>query len=681
MARGRPRNVVPPCRYCDKQFQRREHLVRHERTHTSERPFVCQCGQCFTRQDLLKRHVRLSHAQHSHPLPGHASDEHSLTDFQPDDVAIQESDLLFDPELFTQDMLPPTLFDFDTSLSLTYAQPPQTSSFPHFSSRLPYLEDAQPADTDDDDTGGAIKEHADVVPWSFSDSAYEGFCLDIASYSEALPPGWKLPSRNALSRNLESYFRCFQEHLPFIHSATFSVAKTDIDLLMAAAAFGALYRFEKACAHDLYSMAKAIMLEKTRCQDLQLGTELLSDNDHSRLDARNHLAKIQTLNLLIDYASWASKEILADALSMTDQLVRLVKLNGMSELEQQQPVEDQLTDATAVERSLCGWVAAEERRRTLLSAYVLLNLHSIAFDRAPQLLNREVCLFLPSCVELWKAPNSTQWRRSSCQHQLQFQESLRSLFDGTVSPVSSFANYVLIHGLLQQIGVDHCGAMGKSLQPDTVAAFETALRAWQSSWELTHEATLDPLSGKGPLGLNAAALLRLAYIRLNSKLRPCRILLSRDPLYLRSEKQHFDRSIQLDRAVLHAAHALSIPVRLGIELITHTCIPFRSVEHSLSSLECALLLNQWLQMVAMVVRSHGLGELRKTERKLLDIVTGIIKETSLADTLDISEDSASQYHRMGTTTSKLWAQIFRGVHVLEIDEVIGSGLQLLADAT
>ncbi|KAK5226014.1 hypothetical protein LTR72_003917 [Exophiala xenobiotica] len=642
MGRGRPRNVVPPCSYCDKRFQRREHLVRHERTHTRERPFVCHCGQCFTRQDLLKRHVKLSHNQQSHHLPVRAEDEQSLTDCPPNDADIEQHDLLFEPELFTQDMLPPTLFDFDTSLPDTPAQPSQTSNFSRFSSRLPYLEDAQRDDADDEDTSGAIVDHASVVPWSFSDSAYEGLCLDIACYSEVLPPDWKLPSRNGLSRRLESYFRCVQEHLPFIHFATFSVAKTDVELLLAAVALGARNKFENACAHELYSMAKSIMLEKTRRQDLQLATGPLSENSHSSREGRNHLARIQTLNLLIDYASWAGKEILADALSMTDQLVRLVRQDGMSELEDQQCVEQQLTDTTPEERSWCGWVTAEERRRSVLAAYALLNLHSIAFDRPPQLLNIEVSVFLPSCVEPWTATNSTQWRRSRSQHQFPFQESLRSLFDGTVSLVSSFANYVLIHGLLQQLSLEHCGAMGKSLQPDTVSAFETAFRAWQSSWELTHEATLDPLSGKGPLGLNAAALLRLAYVRLNSRLRPCRILLSRDAWCLLSDKQHLERSIQVDRAALHAAHALSIPVRLGIELITHTRIPFRSIEHSLSSLECALLLSQWLEMVVMIARSHGLGELRKTERKVLDIVTGIIKETSMAETLDILEDTASR---------------------------------------
>ncbi|KAI9152082.1 Regulatory protein ADR1 [Paramyrothecium foliicola] len=58
--KGRPRQRVPPCEFCNKEFKRQEHLDRHLRTHTKERPFACACGRMFTRQDLLHRHHRLS---------------------------------------------------------------------------------------------------------------------------------------------------------------------------------------------------------------------------------------------------------------------------------------------------------------------------------------------------------------------------------------------------------------------------------------------------------------------------------------------------------------------------------------------------------------------------------------------------------------------------------------------
>lgn len=46
-----------------------------------------------------------------------------------------------------------------------------------------------------------------------------------------------------------------------------------------------------------------------------------------------------------------------------------------------------------------AWVAAEERRRTLLAGYVILNLQSRAFDIPPLILNSEVQLLLPDVAD------------------------------------------------------------------------------------------------------------------------------------------------------------------------------------------------------------------------------------------------------------------------------------------
>ena len=46
------------CTYCDKKFKRSEHLNRHINIHLGVKPFKCQCGKQFGRNDELLRHKR-----------------------------------------------------------------------------------------------------------------------------------------------------------------------------------------------------------------------------------------------------------------------------------------------------------------------------------------------------------------------------------------------------------------------------------------------------------------------------------------------------------------------------------------------------------------------------------------------------------------------------------------------
>lgn len=57
---GKPRLFV--CQVCTRAFARLEHLRRHERSHTKEKPFACGvCQRKFSRRDLLLRHAQKLH--------------------------------------------------------------------------------------------------------------------------------------------------------------------------------------------------------------------------------------------------------------------------------------------------------------------------------------------------------------------------------------------------------------------------------------------------------------------------------------------------------------------------------------------------------------------------------------------------------------------------------------------
>lgn len=206
----------------------------------------------------------------------------------------------------------------------------KVTSFSKFSSTLPSL------DLVEDATDGYLDEHTEVTgsqdqpirdegrslsaPWSISGPTFEKLSEEMRGYESVFLDGCLIPTHNTLSRGLETYLNCTQKYLPFIHVATFSAAERDVELSLVMAALGLMYRFEHNTAYKLYFMATAIWAEKNRREHLRLAANVICNTDHIVRTKSDKLRKIQTLILLINFASWGNGKIRSDAVAMAGEL-------------------------------------------------------------------------------------------------------------------------------------------------------------------------------------------------------------------------------------------------------------------------------------------------------------------------------------------------------------------------
>lgn len=524
-----------------------------------------------------------------------------------------------------------------------------------------------------------------VRPWKVSAADYSEILKGLSKYQRVLPATFGLPSRHALSRFLEGYFRGFHIHMPFIHCVTFTTSSADVVLVLSLAAVGALYRFERAKGYQLYEaalfMIRSRLEEGTRyaLDRLTSDSPQVGEGSSNTCVRETSLQLLQAMIVIMAMASWDDEDLVADGLSMTSQVATLARKLGIDE-----PEPKATRDLTWEQ-----WVVQEGRRRTLYVAYVMLNLQSVAFDVPPLILNHEVAMDLPSCASTWRAANSTEWFSLADRYMPPepFRKKMDQLLSGrgiNDTPQSSFGNFVLAHGLLQHISLARnvFGARGPGR--DFVATMEAALRGWKESWEATYESTTDPSSPKGPMGFNSTAILRLAYVRLNADAIPKRQVLTHDiggivDAFAKRCITADSRSPALDRAVLQCIHALSIPVRVGIVFVARTQTLNWSIQHALCSLECAFLVTQWLLIMAEAVEASGFESLRGDERRLVDMAKSLVQETELGDELEDVENPAAEVKKLASLTLQLWAQTFKGSHALQIVHRVGKCLGVLAD--
>jgi hypothetical protein len=600
-------------------------------------------------------------------------------------------------------------------------QAEEPPSFSNFGSRLPSL---QPESHEIEDRIG-LSDEGSRPAWDITNSDRQVFMSKLEEFSSVLPAGFVPPSRHALSRFFAGYINGLNEHLPFVHVPTLSIAKCSPELTLATAAAGSHYRFENGRGIDLFHAAKAILLERLRRRDSRQvprpswnyisppsnfhnsrGSSMISNTASSPFhtqhlpnasinasiytpdDSDAHMEVIRTFLLLTVFASWERHpELLREILSLQSTLARLVREHGLAE-----------SPPTSEPISWEEWVRREGNRRTKLIVYCFFNLHSIMYNIPPMILNGELKLNMPCSHDLWKASNSAQWRRVLRSRQgldVPFQDAFARLFlKSSISlpsaPISPLGNYILIHAVIQQIFfarqlcLSAPNMQGTSLRQEDLNVLDNSLSAWKALWKRTPESSIDPQNPAGPIAFTSTALLGLAYIRLHVDLGPCRHLSTQDPVQIAGaliESPPIVRNPRLIMALLHSAHALSIPVRLGIDFVARTHSFFWSIQHSLCSLECAFLLSRWLLAIPATQSEQRLSE---HERKLLLWIKSMMDETEMAVDPPGAPDMefmANPYkvRQLSVAIVRVWARTFKGNTSWAIVDLVGSSLDTYAD--
>ncbi|KAL5041990.1 hypothetical protein BDW71DRAFT_211597 [Aspergillus fruticulosus] len=136
-------------------------------------------------------------------------------------------------------------------------------------------------------------------------------------------------------------------------------------------------------------------------------------------------------------------------------------------------------------------------------------------------------------------------------------------------------NYILIHALMQRIYLTQQlphDSHAQSLGPTEISNFKLALNRWRHTWRTSPESTLDLHNPHGSLSFTSTALLGTAHIRLHCNLGQWRDLQSCNPDIIAATLQEApppQRGAQTICAVLHAVHALNIPVEIGLSYYAH----------------------------------------------------------------------------------------------------------------
>lgn len=249
---------------------------------------------------------------------------------------------------------------------------------------------------------------------------------------------------------MTGFFSDFQHHLPFIHAASFDVSqicRTSPELVLAATAIGAVYRFQKPAAKLLHEAALSLVSAKVH---------------RIAIDTEQDLRSMQALVLLEIYSLWES----AIPVSLLKPSLQNVLVACATRCVNSQ------TGA----QDWASWAFHESQVRLVTAAFCVLNVRSIFHRTFPVVAANAVTSSLPSTTALWTSTCADGWARLFVNEPapLQFHDAYKGLLIGgdDCMTTSSFGCFALLQAILQRIDLSRKLSVDGSLSPADVANIE-----------------------------------------------------------------------------------------------------------------------------------------------------------------------------------------------------------------
>ncbi|PSN71940.1 hypothetical protein BS50DRAFT_239751 [Corynespora cassiicola Philippines] len=289
------------CPQCKATFSRSAHLRRHQKTHRAEKPFVCQfCPVASTRKDVIVRHTRNFHPEavqkeplQSRSIPtfnGSPTSTASSSELSPASDGNQAGRADLHPVLGHIDMSNEVLRDFqfdplsfqDHQFSIGIADnvlntlTGSSITSPGFSQFLASQPKHSASQVLLDQALGNDQNH--LISLNVDQSTTSSFAgltsvdVDYASAQANVAlydtnqclSAFRFPSKPALLRFVNAFFRHMAPHTPIVHRPTFDVSTVPSPLLIVMMACGALYLCEHSMAAKLHSAAQQLMFQVER---------------------------------------------------------------------------------------------------------------------------------------------------------------------------------------------------------------------------------------------------------------------------------------------------------------------------------------------------------------------------------------------------------------------------------